>query len=493
MTREKFRCHPSIIVENLGAAFVAFALITINSFDEFLSVFSELGGIPSKSVIITFLIVFTLMAAIIFWQYRVWYKTLISITDGTIEIERNTINRKHKSYGIKNISNVNLEQNIFEQILRTYKIKIDTDSLSTSNETDIKIVLGKDQALEFKAEVMKLVAKNKNITDDEDTEMQYASTKDYDISYSVKDIIMHSFYALPLSSILSVLVLVGIALVFFGAINTDENVINIVVKSFGGMLALFMALTTSAARGVLSFLRFFNFRAKRFKNKLIISQGLLKKRTYEIPIDRINAIKIIEPAISRLFNKQSIELVNVGAGDEKEEGAFLLLSKSKEEIDSFMRTLLPEFVTSTDENLERQPKEARMIVFIHQLAYIIPLTIALIAVIILRDLTNVAVYIPIIVYMLLMLFFLISALIQFKTAGLNVGNDYIAIASGTYKKTTKLIKYDKIQYLRADQSPLAKLKNLQRYRLFILANQGNNINETGLFFKDKFEDIYERM
>ncbi|NLY82162.1 MAG: PH domain-containing protein [Clostridiales bacterium] len=493
MTREKFRCHPSIIVENLGAAFIAFALISINSFNEFLSVFSEIGSIPSKGVIITFVIVLTLMGGIIFWQYRVWYKTLISITDGTIEIERNTINRKHKSYGIKNISNVNLEQNILEQILRTYKIKIDTDSLSTSNETDIKIVLGKDQALEFKAEIMRLVAINKNIVDDEEAEMQFASTKDYDISYSVKDIVMHSFYELPLSSILSVLILVGIALVFFGAVDTDDNVMDIVVKSFGGMLALFIALTTSAARGVLSFLRFFNFRAKRFKNKLIISQGLLKKRTYEIPIDRINAIKIIEPAISRIFNKQSIELVNVGAGDEKEEGAFLLLSKSKKEIDSFMETLLPEFVTSTDENLEGQPKEARMIVIIHQLVYVIPLTVALMASILLREQINIAVYIPVIVYTVLMLFLLISALIKFKTAGLNVGNDYIAIASGTYKKTTKLIKYDKIQYLRADQSPLARLKKLQRYRLFILANQGNNINETGLFYKDKFQDIYERM
>jgi uncharacterized membrane protein YdbT with pleckstrin-like domain len=254
-----------------------------------------------------------------------------------------------------------------------------------------------------------------------------------------------------------------------------------------------MAITTSASRGVLSFFRFFNFRAKRFKNKLIISQGLLKKRTYEIPIDRINAIKIIEPAISRVFKKQSIELVNVGAGDEKEEGAFLLLSKSKEEIDSFMETLLPEFVTNTDENIEKQPKAARIIVIIHQLVYIIPLTIALTAAILLRDITHTEIYIPILVYTVLMLFFMLSGFLEFKMAGLNVGNDYIAITSGMYKKVTKLIKYDKIQYLRANQSPLERLKNLQRYKLFILANSVNNVNVTGIFHKDKFNDIYERM
>ncbi|MBK5253632.1 MAG: PH domain-containing protein [Peptostreptococcaceae bacterium] len=493
MTREKFRCHPSIIIENLGAAFIGLVLVMINGFAGIGSVLSGIESIPAKGVIISFVGGFLILGGIVFWQYKIWYKTLISITDGTIEIERNTINRKHKSYGIKNISNVNLEQNIFEQILRTYKIKIDTDSLSTSNATDIKIVLGKDKALAFKAEVMKLVAQNKNITEEDEQEMQYATTKDYDISYSVKDIIMHSLYALPLSSILSVALLVGVALVFFGAIDTDENIMEIVVKSFGGMLALFLALSTSAARGVLSFLTFFNFRAKRFKNKLIISQGLIKKRTYEIPIDRINAIKIIEPAISRVFNKQSIELVNVGAGDEKDEGAFLLLSKTKEDIDKFMEILLPEFVTNTDENLEKQPKAARMIILIRQLVYIVPLTIALITAIMLKEYTHLALYIPVLVYTVLMAFFMFSALIQFKTAGVNVGNDYIAIASGTYKKVTKLIKYDKIQYLRANQSPLERLKNLQRYKLFILANSVNNVNVTGIFHKDKFNDIYERM
>jgi len=339
MNKEKFRCHPSIIIENLGAIFIVLALILINNIDDLGSILVGIKTAPSIGVLIGLIAIIFGMGLYVFIQYRIWFKTLISIDNNAIEIERNTINRKHKTYGIKNISNVNLEQNIFEQIIGTYKIKIDTDSLSTSNETDIKIVLSKEKALLFKADIMKLVSEAKGSSDENIDFAQTLKRKDYDIVYSVKDILFHSFYALPISSIISFLALLALVIVLLGFIDIPDNAIEIIIKSLGGLIAILIGIATSASQGVMSFLKFFDFRAKRLGNKVIISQGLLKKRTYEIPIDRINAIKIVEPAISRIFNKQSIELVNVGAGDEKDEGAFLLLSKPKEEIDMLMATL----------------------------------------------------------------------------------------------------------------------------------------------------------
>ena len=50
------------------------------------------------------------------WQLIVWSKTYISIYDNTIVIERNTLNRKKDTIGIKNISNVNMERNLFEML-----------------------------------------------------------------------------------------------------------------------------------------------------------------------------------------------------------------------------------------------------------------------------------------------------------------------------------------------------------------------------------------
>ena len=75
----------------------------------------------------------------------------------SIVIEQNTLNRKKNTIGIKNISNVNTEQNLFEMLLGTYKVKLDTNSLSTADKTDVKIVLKKAQAEWFKNAVMSLM------------------------------------------------------------------------------------------------------------------------------------------------------------------------------------------------------------------------------------------------------------------------------------------------------------------------------------------------
>jgi uncharacterized membrane protein YdbT with pleckstrin-like domain len=492
MNRDKFRCHPSIIIENLGALFIVVAIMLVNNIDDIGSILVGIKTAPSLGVFIGLISVIIGMGTYVFIQYRIWYKTLISIDENAIDIERNTINRKHKTYGIKNISNVNLEQNIFEQILGTYKIKIDTDSLSTSNETDIKIVLKKDKALEFKAEVMKLVAIAKDDKEDIE-EVKLFNRKDYDVVYSVKDIFLHSFYALPLSSIVSFIIMFALIIVLLGFIDISEDFVDIFIKSLGGLVAILIGIGTSASQGVISFLKFFDFRAKRLGKKIIISQGLLKKRTYEIPIDRINAIKIVEPAISRVFHKKSIELVNVGAGDEKDEGAFLLLSKSNEEIDMLMRTLLPEFITSTDENLRRQPKKAVPIILFHLFLLLAVIIAGYIAFVLSTDFnSNIYLWSGLGVGIMVMLI-LASEILSYITTGLSVGDDYIAVASGSYKKVTKIIRYEKIQYLKGKGSPLARIQKLQSYRLYILANSQNNINATGLYEMSVFDDIYERM
>ena len=53
-------------------------------------------------------------------------------------IEKNTWNRKVQTIGIKHISNVNLSQNILEMMLGTCTVKLDTDSFSTADDTDVK-------------------------------------------------------------------------------------------------------------------------------------------------------------------------------------------------------------------------------------------------------------------------------------------------------------------------------------------------------------------
>ena len=89
---------------------------------------------------------FLVLLLICLWFVNRWYKTSITVKDGTVTIERRTLNHYVNAIAVQNISNINLEQNLFEILMGTYKLKLDTNSLSTASTTDVKIALKKKDA-----------------------------------------------------------------------------------------------------------------------------------------------------------------------------------------------------------------------------------------------------------------------------------------------------------------------------------------------------------
>lgn len=149
----RFRNHISIVIERLGRAILILGAVFVgNLLPELDTIVENLGNLKENLMIVLLASggILAIFALLLIWQVIVWSKTYISIQDQTIVIEQNTLNRKKNTIGIKNISNVNTEQNLFEMLLGTYKVKLDTNSLSTADKTDVKIVLKKAHAEWFK-------------------------------------------------------------------------------------------------------------------------------------------------------------------------------------------------------------------------------------------------------------------------------------------------------------------------------------------------------
>ena len=143
MKNNRFRCHPSIIVENLVTLIVGVIAVLIFNIDDFMELFREAGkAVDLKDTIISIGIITLLVAVFTGYQLIIYLKTWISIENNNLLIERLTMLRTvRRSFNTRNISNINMEQNLFERIMGTCKVKIDTNSQSTADETDIKIVL----------------------------------------------------------------------------------------------------------------------------------------------------------------------------------------------------------------------------------------------------------------------------------------------------------------------------------------------------------------
>lgn len=154
----RFRNHISIVLEQLGAvSWVLFVLLLTNVDD--VVRFLEDGNSEevNMTVLIAGVVLFGSVVLTCMYQLVLWSKTYISICGNSIVIERNTLHKKKNTIGIKNISNVNTEQNLLEMLLGTCKVKLDTNSMSTADQTDVKIVLKKADAEQLKGYIMKLM------------------------------------------------------------------------------------------------------------------------------------------------------------------------------------------------------------------------------------------------------------------------------------------------------------------------------------------------
>lgn len=150
----RFRNHISIVAEQVGGGILAIAAVllvnVLQDADELTG--KDLSAVADRGSLIMAVILLILAAGIVN-RIFVWAKTYICIEENAVVIERGTMNKKKNTIGIRNISNINLEQNLFEMLLGTCKVKMDTNSRSTADSTDVKIVLKKADAEWFKQEI----------------------------------------------------------------------------------------------------------------------------------------------------------------------------------------------------------------------------------------------------------------------------------------------------------------------------------------------------
>lgn len=142
----KFRNHPSLMLEQLGVFGVIIITFLISSLDDLDEILGDIKNSDSTTLLIIILVILAVILFRLAVNTIVWYKTWITVDETSITITKNTIFRSVNTIGLRNISNINIERNLLERILGTSTVKIDTESRSTADTTDVAILLRKDKA-----------------------------------------------------------------------------------------------------------------------------------------------------------------------------------------------------------------------------------------------------------------------------------------------------------------------------------------------------------
>lgn len=491
---KKIRNHISIVAEQIGGGFAALAAVAfgilIQNADELIEVdfsFAEAG----RGLMIVGGILLLFIAAAV-KQIWTWSKTWIYIDGQTIVIERNTVNQKVNTIGIKNISNINTEQNLFEMIMGTCKIKIDTSSLSTADQTDVKIVLKKADAEAFRRTVAVLLKEAKGEAAEEGLSVVDDHGREtFDVTASTADILRHGFCSITVLSLVVVVVGVGGLIEVLSRLTEEGEVLKTAISSIVGILAAFSFILSAIWDIVKDFIRYFDFGVKRRKDELYIRYGVLKKVEYTIPVDKIQALKIRQTLIARAMGMCMAELINVGMGDDKsEKNSFFILYGKKKDVEEKLEKLLPEFAGVVDAKVTRQPALALAVRAIPLVIYEAVLILTAMGVVAFLEeyrmiVVAVAVFAGIFVPVLV--------LMDYLTAGIAVDERVLRTADGFFGKTLVAVRYDKIQYVELKQNLPARLCGIQKGSFSLLAAVSMREHDIPYFRMNLEEKIKEKI
>ena len=503
----RFRNHISIIAEQTGGLLIALLIVLVPSLLENIDELMETGleFMDGKWLLVNLgLILFFLV--IIALQFAVWSKTYISLQDNAVVIERNTLNKKKNTIGIRNISNINTEQNLFEMLLGTCKVKLDTNSRSTADSTDVKIVLKKADALAFKQEVTRRIRDAESGAGKGFSAQQAAAgapgealrgeammpagdageAEDYDVRSDLGDILQHGFFSVNILSV--AVIILGIA----GAVRTvfqivgDPDAAQTLIGAASGVLVAALIVASALWDTVKDFVRYYDFRAKRRGDKIYIRYGFFKKVEYTVPVDKIQALRLKQSFVARLGKRYMAEIVNVGMGDDNDEkNSFLILYSTEAKLNEKLSALLPEFLDAAGAAVERQPSSVWAAWSVPALIYTV--IVAACAAVCASAMPEYAIWAAA-GAAVLEICLAAEMILKYLTEGSLAGNDFLKLAKGYFARTYLIVRYRKIQYVRFSRNPLAKACGIRKGEIHLLASSANTSHSIP-YFKGNGEEI----
>lgn len=481
MEQNRFRCHISMVFHRLAGVVVLVGVALLNNIEAVVRLWKEGVVWDEETLWITGAV---LLAGVLYTIYYllVWAKTWICVDEHSIVVEQLTLNRKIHTIGMENVSNVNLTQNLLQRLLGVYVVKLDTNSTTTAENTDVNIVLGKERAFWLRDKVMSRAAKpggTQSLRERQEQQEQQGRQEQQEQQREKRPALEYSFGALAvrwifMCNLLAVLVLAAC------------SILPAVMEQPSGLVVLLLwaGIIWNLVSGLI---RFYDFRAYRRGNELQISYGLFNRREFQIPVEKISAIRIRQRCLARAAGRSTVELVCIGLGDEKKEGAQLILAEKPEKLVRDMERLLPEFRETLEIGLHRQ-KSSAWLAMLPGMAVFLAILAAVAAGVTAAE-AEWGAYAPLAAGGA-GIFYLVCKGLSFGTRRLGIGTGHVVTVSGCFERRMVCIPYQKLQNMKIEQGVIARRLKLCKGELHIWAAALESVYVTGYFPPEQMEQLH---
>ena len=476
------RNHITIIFERLGFVFFALMLLGFNTIQNSMTeifkpefwqnLFNEAANINSVFVAFGGTAFLLIVAFVLFISFRYWLKTVFFIEGQNFIFERATLFKKHSKLPIANIATVNLEQNIFERLMGTSKVKLDLNSSHTANRTDFAFVLKTPLAEKLRDTLASLkTAENAGLQQTGGIQAAPAPRETV-ISFSAREVIRHKILSIPLfQGFLAMFFIFGTP--YFDPTSTWD------IKS-----AVSLALLTIAGGIAVTVWGMFDlagYTVEMDDKNFYIRCGIIRKTSYIFEHQKVNAVFLKQPILARLFNLYSIEVAVVGLGNEKKETPQLCLLVNKVQADRVLALCAADFACES----KAIPSHK---------AALIPAAVRTVFLSLLPLFLLFAYYSY--SYHLCIIVFVLSALggwLAYKTKTIAYDSNVFHYSRGIFTKKKVMFKYGDVQDTRIKTNFLMRGLNVGKMSLNILSGAKMKAHRTGYFKLPDFETISSKM
>lgn len=444
------RLHPAAVIENLIQNIYKFIQILIGPF-----IIIATTPLSKKWLIIIVLIGIGLYITM---SILSWLRFHYVVYNDELRIEQGVFARRKTYIPIERIQSIQVSAGVVQRIFGLVKLEVQTAGGSSEAEASLPAIT-KEQALKLQNQ-LKLSNQTNNII--ENTELENKLVK----KLSYRELII----AATTSNGIGVVLVGGLA--FLSQVNQyipDEDIYtrigkylvsyageSIFVYILGITILLLLAWILSIVGTIISI---GGFSITRLEDRLLVQRGLIEKKQISIPLNRIQAVKIVEGILRQPFGLATIHVVSAGYGDKASHDTLIFPLIPKTDLTPFLDAFLPEY------NLEKSfiplskaaQNRYRMILTIPALIMVIPIIIFL-------NYGFIALLLPIAAFL--------WGMKQYNDAGLKINDEQLSIRYRILGLNTFLVKRPKIQAMELMQNPLQKRKNLKAIVVLIASSRG---------------------
>ncbi len=224
-----------------------------------------------------------------------------------------------------------------------------------------------------------------------------------------------------------------------------------------GILAVAMVGVAWIAGSVGTALQYWEFVTKRTDDELRVERGLLQRNTRSVPLDRVQAIRLVEGPLRQMIRRVTVGVDSAGLATGGEFGPTVLHPLlTAQESRRFCDLMVPGHMFP---ELRRVPKRARRRYVIRAIA--LPMLVAGVLAATMQY-GWLALSIPI----------LSSGwgLLAFTDAAWGISGDVVALRWRTFARTTALVRRRRVQSVTVSQHPLQKIAGLASVSVRVAAS-----------------------